>query len=149
MAKIRKPVAQVLRYSMQENAQRTVRRSYEQWRLAQGLPSRCDNEDCTYFTTPLQWNGTALPLILDHINGNHKDNGPDNLRLLCPNCDSQLPTRGGRNKGRIQNATEGGYEVAHRSGSRDAKVFPRGVSATASVGQVSVQAVQEKEKTET
>jgi 5-methylcytosine-specific restriction endonuclease McrA len=140
MAKIKRTAAQVLRYTMQENSQRTVRRFYAEWRLTQGLPSRCDNPECTYFTAPLQWNGQPLSLILDHINGNHKDNGTENLRLLCPNCDSQLPTRGGRNKGRIQNASEGGYEVAHRSGSRDAKVFPRGVSLTASVGQVSVQA---------
>jgi hypothetical protein len=42
------------------------------------------------------------------------------------------------NIGRVQNASDTGYEIAHRDGRRDAKIFVRGVSATASVGDVDV-----------
>lgn len=44
------------------------------------------------------WNGKPLVLVLDHINGNPNDNRYENLRFVCPNCNSQLPTFTGRNK---------------------------------------------------
>lgn len=43
------------------------------------------------------WNGKPLVLILDHINGIYNDNRIENLRLLCPNCNSQTDTFAGRN----------------------------------------------------
>lgn len=43
------------------------------------------------------WNGKPITMILDHINGINNDNRINNLRLVCPNCNSQLPTHAGRN----------------------------------------------------
>jgi Zn finger protein HypA/HybF involved in hydrogenase expression len=39
-----------------------------------------------------------VPLELDHINGDKRDNRLENLRILCPNCHSLTPTYRGRNK---------------------------------------------------
>ena len=108
----------VLRYSPKPAARATVRRQYARWRLQHGLPVRCDIPDCVFHTQPLLWAGKQLPLILDHINGNNLDNSPDNLRLLCPNCDSQLPTRGGTNRGRVLEAAEGKFVLMSRDGKR-------------------------------
>lgn len=46
-----------------------------------------------------EWMGQEVPLILDHINGNPEDHRLENLRLVCGNCDMQLPTYKSRNKG--------------------------------------------------
>lgn len=45
------------------------------------------------------WCNKSITLVVDHKNGNPSDNSPSNLRLLCPNCNSQTPTFSGRNKG--------------------------------------------------
>ena len=47
-----------------------------------------------------EWNGRPLTLVLDHIDGDSTNNRRQNLRLVCPNCDSQLPTFKMRNKGK-------------------------------------------------
>lgn len=39
------------------------------------------------------------PIELDHIDGNHKNNSIENLRLLCPNCHSLTPTYKALNMG--------------------------------------------------
>jgi hypothetical protein len=46
-----------------------------------------------------KWNNQKLPLILDHINGDSNNRRLENLRLICSNCDSLLPTYKGRNRG--------------------------------------------------
>jgi hypothetical protein len=45
-----------------------------------------------------EWLGKPIPLELDHINGNNKDNSLENLRLLCPNCHALTPNYRGKNK---------------------------------------------------
>ena len=47
-----------------------------------------------------EWQGQKLPLILDHIDGNAENWLLSNLRLVCSNCDSLLPTYKNKNKGR-------------------------------------------------
>lgn len=43
------------------------------------------------------WQGKKLTLILDHINGVSNDHRLENLRIVCPNCNSTLDTHCGRN----------------------------------------------------
>lgn len=45
-----------------------------------------------------EWNNEPIVLRLDHINGISNDHRLENLRIVCPNCDSQLPTFCGRQK---------------------------------------------------
>jgi hypothetical protein len=47
-----------------------------------------------------EWRGQPIPLVLDHINGNSVDWHVTNLRLVCGNCDMQLPTFKSKNRGR-------------------------------------------------
>lgn len=39
-----------------------------------------------------QWNKIPLVMVMDHINGDSRDNRIENLRMLCPNCNSQQDT---------------------------------------------------------
>lgn len=47
-----------------------------------------------------EWQSKKIVMVMDHIDGDSTNNSLLNLRLICPNCDSQTPTYKGRNKGR-------------------------------------------------
>ena len=55
-------------------------------------------EVCAICSLASLWNGQKLVLVIDHINGTPDDNRLENLRLICPNCNSQTDTFAGRNK---------------------------------------------------
>lgn len=48
----------------------------------------CQNEE---------WQGSPIPLELEHIDGNNRNNVKPNLKLLCCNCHALTPTWRGRN----------------------------------------------------
>jgi hypothetical protein len=45
-----------------------------------------------------EWMDKPVPLVCDHIDGNSRNNNIDNFRLVCCNCDAQLPTYKSKNK---------------------------------------------------
>lgn len=111
----------VLDLSLNPAPRSTVWRHYLAWRQAAGIPVRCDNPDCRFHLEPLVWNGQSIKPILDHRSGNASDNRPENLRFLCPNCDSQNhQTRGGANVGRITKLADGSYFAKDKDGITDA-----------------------------
>lgn len=58
-------------------------------------------ETCSICGIGDTWNNKPIVFILDHINGIRNHNTIENLRFICPNCNSQLETTGSRNKNRI------------------------------------------------
>lgn len=46
-----------------------------------------------------EWLGRPINLVQDHIDGNSNNNVLANLRLICNNCDSYLPTYKSKNRG--------------------------------------------------
>lgn len=46
-----------------------------------------------------------IPLEVEHIDGNSKNNRPENVTLLCPNCHSLTKTYRGANKGKGRKKT--------------------------------------------
>lgn len=64
-------------------------------------------EKCSICGISHIWNGKEMSMILDHINGSNHDNRLENLRWVCPNCNSQLETTGSRNKNVYRSVVQG------------------------------------------
>lgn len=62
---------------------------------ALGVPERC----ALCGTGPV-WRGSPLPLEVDHVDGDWRDNRIENLRYLCPNCHATTDGYRGRAKRR-------------------------------------------------
>jgi 5-methylcytosine-specific restriction endonuclease McrA len=60
-------------------------------------------------------NDGRLPLELDHINGDPRDNRLENLRVLCPNCHSLKPTHRGCNRRRRPGGETGSHATLKMS----------------------------------
>ncbi len=116
--------AEVLCYQLAPQSPSTVHRHYALWRQERGIPVRCDTPSCQFHTAPLTWLDRPFKPILDHKNGQRLDNNPENLRYVCPLCDAQLPTRGGKNRNRVIESAETRYSLAKEDGTQDERHLP-------------------------
>lgn len=62
---------------------------------------------CSSCEIPSIWNGKNLTMHVDHIDGNSDNNNSENVRLLCPNCHSQLETS--KNRGSRKQTKRNSY----------------------------------------
>lgn len=56
------------------------------------------NNKCDICGCEPKWNNKTLVFVLDHIDGDASNNKRENIRLICPNCDSQTDTFKSKNK---------------------------------------------------
>lgn len=75
-----------------ENSPYKARGAVKQRLIKEGILE----EKCKICGRDPEWMGKTLVLVLDHINGTNDDYRLENLRLLCPNCNSQTDTFAGR-----------------------------------------------------
>lgn len=80
-----------------ENNHKYCRENYSPSTFKSRFLIEQDNK-CSICGMTNEWNNQTLVFILDHIDGNAANNNRNNLRLVCPNCDSQLDTYKSKNK---------------------------------------------------
>ncbi|MFJ6607736.1 HNH endonuclease signature motif containing protein [Streptomyces lydicus] len=73
-------------------------------RLKRAMRELGTEERCALCGVEPLWLGEPLPLEVDHIDGNWRDNRIENLRFLCPNCHSTTDSYRGRGKGHTRGA---------------------------------------------
>ncbi|MBK6015857.1 HNH endonuclease signature motif containing protein [Streptomyces sp. MBT53] len=69
-------------------------------RLKRAMRELGVEERCALCGIEPMWLGKSLPLEVDHLDGDWRNNRIDNLRLLCPNCHSTTDSYRGRGKRR-------------------------------------------------
>lgn len=74
------------------------------------LFDKYDNKCCECGWNKINKKTNKIPLQIEHIDGNHKNNKEENLKLLCPNCHSLTETYGSLNRG---NGREGRKKWRH------------------------------------
>jgi hypothetical protein len=87
------------------------RKSLKRRLLASGLVKN----ECSLCGLDGEWKGKKLIMVIDHINGICDDNRLENLRMVCPNCNSQLDTTTGKNRRKISNCIKCGKVIERGS----------------------------------
>lgn len=77
---------------------KNLRRRLQGSRLKQAMLELGFEHGCEICNNKGIWNNSKLDLQVDHIDGNWRNNLPNNLRFLCPNCHSQTETFGVKNR---------------------------------------------------
>lgn len=56
------------------------------------------NNKCQICNIEPKWMNRELIFVIDHIDGDASNNKRENIRMICPNCDSQTETFKSKNK---------------------------------------------------
>ncbi len=80
-----------------ENGMKYCRGNYTPKHFKQDILNEQQNTCLICGCKPIH-NGKPLIFVLDHIDGDASNNNRSNLRMICPNCDSQLETFKSKNK---------------------------------------------------
>ncbi len=77
----------------------TINNNFQSFKLKKRLfDEKLKSQKCEECGWAEKSDDGRIPIELDHINGNSRDNRLKNLRVLCPNCHSLKPTHRGRNR---------------------------------------------------
>ncbi|WP_327162265.1 HNH endonuclease signature motif containing protein [Streptomyces zaomyceticus] len=69
-------------------------------RLSWAMTESGVRKQCAACGTKAVWRGRPLPLEVDHVDGDWRNNRIENLRFLCPNCHSATDNYRGRGRRR-------------------------------------------------
>lgn len=112
-----------------------VHSTYGRGHLKDRLLKEGQGKECALCHIGTEWNGQALVLQLDHVNGIGDDNRRENLRFVCPNCHSQTGNFAGKNSSRagektasMASCTGCGKKLSTKTGTVCAECRPREVA---------------------